>query len=1257
MDVRFPFCNRDRELQDLIKARDRMTTHRNCEFFLIQGRRGIGKTALVRAFLQHNETDFSWHQRIGNADPRDLVIEFDCQQGSEKYLEPFKAIGSQISQRKAGTNILLRFLLLLVSWLPVYDIVDALEELKKEYGKHQDNESDAGSTGDGALIKKQSEVFGNYVTFIQKQSRKAPLFIYIRNVQWLDEHSMKLLNHLVQFGGFWGMIILEEGRVADGNPVVLAKLRRLTADHQLRRLQLLAMEKGFEKTVLGEVFGAGFFTESEYDMIYAVSDGVPGLLQHKVDNWLRSECIWHDGDRWRKHENFEIMIRDPLETMLDLVVTVSADAEIDARERMLLDTFAAIFGIDQDTISEMIAVVMGTTRLGYGIERRLRTGSSGKHALQASDPDGAAVILQYLPGAELDESLFVPRDVRHPHLMMTRNAHAVEGGVVLVYDYADGMSLVEMIKRRRSEQLRETYDTARALASGLAELHRNGFVHGSLRPDLVLCGADHQILVSGLDATRLGLSGTGDRRFLAPELWSGGDPTPAGDVFACGAIVYQMLTGELPYPDVVREGPARDSAFEAKLMLSDVPERFAELLKRCLRTNPLSRPKSGQDLLILLEEIDEDIDKFKLPEPAAPPATQPSAPPVPRWVRYATAAVFVLAVVAGIRFWPRHPDRNVDHKTVVVEDFDWQDGREHPDSRLQPEMLEYLILDSLSRSTDDYTILTPEQFADRSADADAVPEASLDVTVAAVGSGYSLECSLVSRSGDEVTQTLTIPVQDELTLIRSSLGETKVEEIVKTLLEMTGTGFTPAPPMTNDWSAFMDFYRGDAAWSRLDPTTAARALNSAIERDEDFILARLRLAQVHDWNGDRDLALLQMTAVTDNGERLRPEDRLQANALQARLSGQLSDAVGYLRELYNRRTTKESAYEVAEVYYEACDIPNAIQFYNIALGFDPDYAVALNHRGYCYAHLGRHDRALADFERYVELDSTANSFDSQGDGLMAAGRLAEAAEAKSQAITKDPSLAYIYESLCYIDALRGRFAAGKRDVDNYVAQSRENGNLTPRRQARAAYMRGLVDYLAGDPWSARVHCDEAIEFDDSDDLLERDHDLHWLRTLVHAEINDYDVVEVEFAHMDRLVRDNRLSTINYHMGLYKYWLHVKALRAAARGDAGEVKAIAQEFWSDDLNLRLRDHTSPIGPAFLNALMADLFLLEECDVPTEARACVDKALEYNPDHPLALHRERLVCERMGDAEGAAAARARLAQVWEGADEVVREIYGL
>ncbi len=183
------------------------------------------------------------------------------------------------------------------------------------------------------------------------------------------------------------------------------------------------------------------------------------------------------------------------------------------------------------------------------------------------------------------------------------------------------------------------------IADGLAELHARGLVHRDLKPANVLLGEDGVPVLAdfGLAAA------TGDAAALrggspfamSPQQLDGQPPAPADDVYAFGALAYELLGGYPPfYPDARHERIRTESPAPLPTRAS-VPAGLEQLVLRCLAKEPRDRPLDAAQLAVSLRALGAALPDASRPAtPAAvqlrpPPPVEPGIEPV--WHRAAPA--------------------------------------------------------------------------------------------------------------------------------------------------------------------------------------------------------------------------------------------------------------------------------------------------------------------------------------------------------------------------------------------------------------------------------------------------------------------------------------------------------------------------------------------------------------------------------------------------------------------------------------------
>jgi eukaryotic-like serine/threonine-protein kinase len=252
----------------------------------------------------------------------------------------------------------------------------------------------------------------------------------------------------------------------------------------------------------------------------------------------------------------------------------------------------------------------------------------------------------------------------HPNVAVVIDRGEDDGRPFIVFEYVEGGNLKALIEREAPLPLERVIELGLQIARGLEHAHRSSLVHRDVKPQNVLLDRTGQVKLIDFGIARssaevrpgLTLTGTvlGSSDYIAPEQAQGRSVEERTDVYSLAIVLYEMLTGELPFPGDnfvaiamrhINETPP--SVLERR---PDVPARLAALMERSLVKDPEKRPLMAevvQELERCLQELPADGDTLSNVTAVTTVRRRPRGAR-PAWQLPAILAGLVLVAAIGI---------------------------------------------------------------------------------------------------------------------------------------------------------------------------------------------------------------------------------------------------------------------------------------------------------------------------------------------------------------------------------------------------------------------------------------------------------------------------------------------------------------------------------------------------------------------------------------------------------------------------------
>jgi eukaryotic-like serine/threonine-protein kinase len=230
------------------------------------------------------------------------------------------------------------------------------------------------------------------------------------------------------------------------------------------------------------------------------------------------------------------------------------------------------------------------------------------HGLDAHEPERARFLQEARAAAILS----------HANICTVYDIQEHEGQQFIVMEYVEGKTLRKAIPVQKTQ---DVIGYAIQIAEALQEAHSNGIVHRDIKPENIMINSKNQVKVTDFGLAKLKgslkltktSSTVGTLAYMAPEQIEGGEADTRSDIFSFGVVLYEMLTGHLPFKGeheaatvyaIVNEDPEPVEKYRP-----DLSPVFVNLIQRALEKSPPDRYQSAEDMVIELKRLQRQTTK------------------------------------------------------------------------------------------------------------------------------------------------------------------------------------------------------------------------------------------------------------------------------------------------------------------------------------------------------------------------------------------------------------------------------------------------------------------------------------------------------------------------------------------------------------------------------------------------------------------------------------------------------------------------
>ena len=673
--------------------------------------------------------------------------------------------------------------------------------------------------------------------------------------------------------------------------------------------------------------------------------------------------------------------------------------------------------------------------------------------------------------------LKIARDISHKNICRMYDLGREAGNYFITMEYVSGEDLKSFIRRSRQLVVGTALFIAKQVCEGLAEAHRLGVVHRDLKPSNIMIDREGNAKIMDFGIARSistkGITGAGviigTPEYMSPEQVEGKEVDQRSDLYSLGVIIYEMLTGQVPFegdtPFTIGVKHKSEIPKDPRELNTQIPQDLSRLVLKCLEKDKERRYQSADEFRTDLEKIEKGIPTTERPIPKRKTVTsKPITVTFSRKKLMIPVLLIALVAIAAVIWFVFLKKGGLplpeQKRSIAVISFENQTGDKAYDylSKVIPN----LLITNLEQSGY-FNVTTWERIRDL---LKQIGKGDIEFISSDVGFELCrkdevgvIVLGFVSKSGNTfVTDAKVLDVGTKKLLGTAnsrgdspdSIFKNQIDDLSRQIAKSVGLSERriEAAKMqlrdvtTSSTEAYNHYLKGREKLVDFDWDGARQSFEKAVELDPTFAAAHYFLAWAHAMSNNGREADEALKKAWDFSKKATEKERLLIQAPYARTVKKDSEkGLRILQEAAKKYPKdKDVHYVLAIAYGQMARHEQTIEEYNKVLSLDPNYPDALNLVAYEYMALKNFEKAVEYFKRYVSvLPGKPNPLDSLAEAYFQMGKLDEAVKNYRKALEVKPDFYGSMAMLGYIHAFKEDYSEASKWLDQYIEAAPSSG--------------------------------------------------------------------------------------------------------------------------------------------------------------------------------------------------------------------------